>query len=98
MAAGVIRNKKDGSGCSLCRASEQNVGKRRCCHVLDGAQIVVRKEKHARFIDISGQVDDEETTISIKATENKIKSYITSLSSGLSKKGKEDLLNELREV
>lgn len=96
--SGVIRTRKDG-GCSICYASEDNVGKKRCCHVLDNASINVRKEKGgSKFIDISGQVDDEETTISIKASEKKIKNYISSLSGGLSKKERESLLEELRNM
>jgi hypothetical protein len=96
--AGVIRNRKDGCGCSVCRAKEENVGKRRCCHVLDHAEIKVRHEKGANFIDISGQVDDNDTSFSIKATENNIKTYITSLSNGLSKKDKKNILDALKEM
>lgn len=94
---GVIRTRKDG-GCSICYASDENVGKKRCCHVLDNASINVRKERGAKFIDISGQVDDEDTTISIKASEKKIKNYISSLSKGLSKKEKSELLDILRDM
>ena len=68
------------------------------CNKIQHSEIAECRIFYGVFIDISGQVDDEETTISIKATENKIKSYITSLSSGLSKKERENLLNELREV
>lgn len=98
MVAGVIRPRKDGNGCSICHASEENVGKRRCCHMLDKAQITVRNENRSKFIDITGQVDDEDTTISIKATEKKIKDYITSLSNGLPKKDRENLLRSLRDM
>lgn len=94
---GVIRNRKDG-GCSMCYASDQNVGKKRCCHVLDNASIKVRTEKRTKFIDISGQVDDEDTTISIKASEKKIKEYMSSLSKGLSKKEKTEILDILRDM
>lgn len=94
---GVIRTRKDG-GCSICYASDENVGKKKCCHVLDNASINVRHERGTNFIDISGQIDDEDTTISIKATEKKIKSYMKSLSDGLSKKEKNDLLDMLRDM
>ena len=57
MAKGIIRPCK-GGGCSECNASDQNVGKRRCNHVLDNAKmVVVEREKGVKFIDISGQVD-----------------------------------------
>lgn len=95
---GVVRQRKDGQGCSVCRAAEQNVGKRRCCHVLSDAEINIRKEKGTKFIDISGQVDKKDTVISIKATETNIKSYISSLSNGLSKKDKKSILDALKDV
>ena len=46
---GVIRSRKDG-GCSMCYASDQNVGKKRCCHVLDNASIKVRTEKELNLL------------------------------------------------
>ena len=97
---GVIRPRKDGNGCSICRAQEKNVGKRRCCHVLSNAQFIVRQEKGSgtKFIDISGDVEDQKTSFSIKATEESIKSYISSLSNGLSKKEKENVLHALRDM
>lgn len=87
----VIRTRKDG-GCSLCNASESNVGKRKCCHVLDGATFQVRREKGINIVDISGSVDGEETSFSMKASENKIKNYIASLSDGLTKEEKAEIL------
>lgn len=95
--AGVIRTRKDG-GCSICYASDENVGKRRCCHILDNATMAVRHEKGTNFIDISGQVDEEDTTVSIKASQDKIKDYISSLSNGLTKKQKTNILNALKEM
>lgn len=92
----TMRTKK-GGGCSLCNASDENVGKRRCCHVLDNASIEVRREKGTNFIDISGTVDNEKTEFSMKASQTKIKSFITSLSSGLSKEDQEGILSILRE-
>ena len=44
----VMRNRKDG-GCSMCNASDENVGKKRCCHVLDNAAMQVRSEKGTNF-------------------------------------------------
>lgn len=88
----TMRTKKDG-GCSLCNASDENVGKRRCCHVLDNASIEVRKERGTNFIDIS----DKDTTVSVKANQAKIKSFISSLSSGLNEKERNDILAVLRE-
>ena len=94
---GVIRTKKDG-GCSICNASEENVGKRKCCHVLDNASIQVRREKGVNLIDISGSVDGEETSFSMKANEAKIKNYIASLSDGLTKEEKAEILAIVRDV
>lgn len=92
----VMRTNKNG-GCSLCNASDANVGKRRCCHVLDNASIEVRHERGMNYIDITGKVNDNDTGFSIKADKKEIKSYISSLSSGLSKKEQEDILSVLRE-
>ncbi len=86
----------EGGGCSLCYASDDNVGKRRCKHILNGATMAVRHEKGMNFVDISGKMDDSDTQFSIKATEKDIKNYITSLSNGLSKKDKETILDAMR--
>jgi hypothetical protein len=95
---GVIRAKKDGSGCSLCRASEENVGKRRCNHILDNANMqIVMSEKGINYIDISGQVNKKRTELSIKADEEKVKGFISNLAKGLSKKDQESILSVLRE-
>ena len=92
---GVMRTRKDG-GCSICYASEDKVGKRRCCHILDNAEIKVRKSGGTNFINISGQVDGSNTKFNIEASETKIKDYISNLSKGLSKKEKDSILNTLR--
>ena len=94
--AGMMRTRKDG-GCSICYASDENVGKKRCCHVLDNAALAVRHEKGMNFIDISGTVDKHDTNFSIKANEEKIKGFISSLSTGLSKKQQDSILSVLRE-
>lgn len=94
---GVMRPLKDGGGCTLCRATDQNVGKRRCRHVLDNAALAVRHERGMNYIDISGTVDKQDANFSIKANEEKIKGFISSLSSGLSKKQQESILSVLRE-
>ena len=94
---GIIRTRKDG-GCSICYASDENVGKRRCCHVLDNASIKVRHESGINFIDLSGELDGEETSFSMKASEKKIKDFISSLSDGLTKEEKEEILAVVREV
>lgn len=83
-----------GGGCSLCNATDANVGKRRCNHVLDNESIEVRQEKRTNFVDISGRITGENQTLIVKA---KIKSFISSLSNGLSKKEQEDVLSALRE-
>ena len=93
----VIRTRKDG-GCSICYASEENIGKRRCCHILDNAAIQVRHERGANFIDLSGEIEDEKVSFSMKASEKKIKSFITSLSEGLTKEEKEEILAAVRDM
>ena len=97
MATGMMRNRKDGTGCSLCRASEENVGKRRCCHVLDNAAMQVRTEKGINYIDITGKFDKNDAEFSIKANEKKIRGFIANLSSGLSKKDQDGILSVLRQ-
>lgn len=94
--AGMMRTRKDG-GCSICYASDENVGKKRCCHVLDNAALAVRHEKGMNFIDISGTVNKQDANFSIKANEEKIKGFISSLSTGLSKKQQDSILSVLRE-
>ena len=95
MATPMMRTRKDG-GCSICTASEENVGKKNCCHILDNAAISVRHEKGINYIDITGQVDKNRAEFSIKASQAKIKSYITSLSTALSKKDQDEILAALR--
>ena len=94
---GVIRTLKGGGGCSICKASPQNVGKRRCQHVLDGATMTVVTHQGLKTIDISGQVDGKNTTFSIAAAEQDIKKYISNLSDGLSRKEKQSILAVLRD-
>ena len=92
----MIRTRKDG-GCSLCNASDENVGKKRCCHVLDNASMQVRRERGINYIDITGTVNKDDANFSIKANEAKIKNFISNLSSGLSKKEQDGILSILRE-
>lgn len=93
--AGVLRTRKDG-GTSICYAPEDKIGHRRCCHVMDDAAIKVRKEGSTNFINISGQVNGKDANFDIKASEEKIRTYISDLSSGLSKKEKNNILSVLR--
>lgn len=94
--AGVIRPLK-GGGCSICRASDNNVGKRRCHHVLDNATMtVVEHQRGINLINIEGQVDGKDSSFSIEASDAQIKSYISSLSSGLSKKERATILAVLQ--
>ena len=96
MAAGVLRARKDGRGCSICHAKPENVGKRKCCHVMSGANMTIKKIDGTNFVNISGKVNGENTDISIEATEKKIKKYITNLSKGLSNKERDKILDTLR--
>ena len=91
----MLRTRKDG-GVSMCRASDENVGKRRCCHILDGATFKVRQEKGMKFVDIEGNLNGEGVSFSVETSDNNIKTYISNLSDGLSKKEKEDILKVLR--
>ena len=95
MATGVLRTRKDG-GCSICTASPENVGKRKCCHILDNAEMKVKKAGSINYIDISGQVDGKDANFNIEASTEKIKDYISNLSKGLMKKEKTNILAALR--
>jgi hypothetical protein len=86
-----------GGGCSLCRASDENVGKRRCRHILDGVTMDVKKVNGMNFVDIKGKMNNEDVKFSAKATEKDVRNYITSLSKGLSKKEKASILDAMRE-
>ena len=92
---GVIRTRKDG-GCSICYAEEKNVGKRKCCHILDDASIEIRKEKGTNFIDITGKYGKESVGFSIKANEKKVKEFITELQNSLTEKEQKAIIKELR--
>lgn len=95
--SGVLRTRKDG-GTSICHASDKNVGKRRCCHVLDNASISVQKSGSTNFIDISGQIDGKDTSFNIKANSEKIKDYITNLSKGLTDKERDSILSAIESM
>ena len=94
----VIRQRADGCGCSACVAAEENVGKRRCCHVLDNADLHVRHEKGMNFIDLSGNIDENEVAFSVKASEKTIRDFITSLSDGLTSEEKAEILAAVRDI
>ena len=70
----MLRTRKDG-GVSMCRASDENVGKRRCCHILDGATFKVRQEKGMKFVDIEGNLNGEGVSFSVETSDNNIKTY-----------------------
>jgi hypothetical protein len=94
---GVIRP-LIGGGCSICRAAEENIGKRKCKHILDNASIIyVEKDKGTNFINIEGRVDGKNASFSVEASDKKIKEYIINLSSGLSKKEKATILAVLQD-
>jgi intergrase/recombinase len=89
---GVMRPRKDGTGYSLCVAKEENVGKRRCVHILTDASFEVVKQDGINFINITG----EDTELTIKATEKKVKDYISALSNALTQTEKDEILKALR--
>lgn len=91
----VIRPLRDG-GCSICRASEENVGKRKCRHILSEAVMTVEKENGTNFVDIEGMNEGGSEKFSIKATEAEIKNYISTLSSALTEEQKKEILAQLR--
>lgn len=97
MSNGVLRTRKDGRGCSICHAKPENVGKKKCCHIMDGANMTVKKINGTNFVNIDGKMNGEQTKISIEANEKKIKSYISNLSKALNKKEKDNILNALRD-
>lgn len=90
-----IRPLIDG-GCSECSASDENVGKRRCRHVLETANItVVEKNDRMNWIDIEGIIDGKDSSFSIEASDKEIKNYIKELSTSLTKKEKKAILEVL---
>jgi hypothetical protein len=98
---GVIRPLKNGQGCSECRALPQNVGKKKCCHTLEGTPFAYRKDGSTKFIDISGTLNDDNVSLSVKATEKVVSNYIQTLrdmSADLTEKQKKSIRNQLREL
>ena len=49
-----------------------------------------------KFVDIEGNLNGEGVSFSVETSDNNIKTYISNLSDGLSKKEKEDILKVLR--
>ena len=97
MATGKLRPRIDG-GCSLCKASDENVGKRRCCHMLGGVTMDVVHKKGTNFVNISGTLDNnEKVNVSTEADEAKITEFVMHLSDGLSTSKKNGILKALRE-
>lgn len=84
----VIRPLKTG-GCSICNASEENVGLRRCNHI-GGNTIPVEKVGGVQFIPVNEDKD-------VKQEEKKVISYIKDLSTKLTKEEKEELISILRD-
>ena len=93
---GVLRPRKDGNGMSMCYAAEENVGKRRCCHVMSDASIQVQQVGDTNFINIDGQINKEDVRISIEASTTKLKNYMESLSQGLDTKERKKIIRILR--
>ena len=90
MRRGVIRPLIDG-GCSECYASDENVGKRRCRHVLTtSSPIIVEKSEKMNWINLDGKEN------SFSTNEKDIKDYMSNISTTLSKKDQETILSELR--
>ena len=85
MAAGVLRARKDGKGCSICHAKPENVGKRKCCHVMSGANMTIKKIDGTNFVNISGKVNGENTE-----DVNNINKYVKNTLSYLLKKYEKD--------
>lgn len=93
---GVIRPLK-GGGCSICRAAEENVGKRRCQHVMSNAKMIVVERNHGmNTINIEGIVDGKDSGFSVAASTSEIKSYISNLSTSLSNKERATILAVLQ--
>ncbi len=101
MAKGVIRPLKNGQGCSECKALPQNVGKKKCCHTLEGATFAYRKDGSTKFIDISGNDADTDVSFSVKATDKALKDLgkaLSNLSADLTDKQRKSLKNQLRDL
>lgn len=84
----VIRPLKTG-GCSICNASEENVGLRRCNHT-HGQTLQVEKVNGVNYVEVN---DEKE----IKENEKEVVTYIKELSTKLTKEEKEELVNILRD-
>ncbi len=91
---GVLRNLKDG-GCSICYASEENVGKKKCKHVNGGnSDVVVQNTSGFKVLDCTQMIDDEK--VSMKERKSFISNYFDSIQDLLPPEQKQELLVALR--
>lgn len=98
MATGTIRPRKDG-GCSLCKASEENVGKRRCCHMLGGTTMSVVHKNGMNYVDISGTLDHKDKIhLTAEVDEQTIHKMLAELTgvAPLPEKEKKNILKSIR--
>lgn len=93
--AGVMRP-LIGGGCSICYASEENVGKKKCRHTLDGLNVKGHNIKGVQVFDISGVLDGKDTvTFKVQPTTDDIRDAIKEFSNGLTKKEKNGIYDVL---
>lgn len=89
--------RKDGSGVSMCYASEENVGKRRCCHMPGSIPIHIEQEGVTSLIDMEKQFTGNKSTRDFtNVTSDDIKNYVKSIADQLKKQEKADIVEILR--
>ena len=95
--SGVIRPLKEG-GCSMCKASDKNVGKKKCRHIL-GSSINITEEHGIRFIDIKGedQFTKDPVAFKVQPTEEAIINFFDTCGATLTKKEKILTLKKMHE-
>lgn len=89
MKKGKLRPLKDGSGYSICYAADENVGKRRCNHTLEGHSYPVQTIGDSNFVEINDE-------ISAKEAEQNVKSKVKEISKRLTVEEKNEIRSFLR--
>lgn len=80
-----------GGGYSICRAEEKNVSRGKCQHTLGGYTPTVQNEDGIKTIYIDDMPD-----VPNHKLRDKIKGYVSNMSSGLNEREKQDILEVLR--
>ena len=83
-----LRQRKDG-GISLCSASPENVGKKRCCHILSGELKIYSPSRKENFVDI-------ESSKFTEYSNKEVRKALSLISNRTNKQEKELILAVLR--